>query len=455
MPSRVSGAPFCIPRRLDARPQKPARSSSSAGIGDAASPSQRSASRSVRPEVAAARNSAHNRSLAAGPQMSRLCSSSTVKTKWAASRVAASLVRSPASRSAHHNRGEPVTRRGSNTHTVPPALARGSLVAAHRSARTLVAATGPGADRMCGTASVVVFPERGAMTAIVVSSQDAYRAGPRPDGLSRSPSRSPVSAGDSLRGLTAASDGRSRIAFLAAAAAAQVFDLRVAGQRGDRVLRARDAAADEPPRHRHRRCGGTSQDEPGRDDKHSRRARPRLGRAPAQKGKDPVLAERGNITAGQRRRGPRRQPGQPGQGGQAPAGHTAIHTPAPLPDMIGTRGPGGCLITGPSPLDPRAASSPATGALPAGRARTPAENGHARAIVMASPFRGAQRGMRPGLRRPGLVLRRRGRRPPVRGMPTAARRAGGPGGVSGTTEAAYDIPARYWVIRRSDMAVNS
>ena len=147
--------------------------------------------------------------------MSRLCSSSTVKTKWAASRVAASLVRSPASRSTHHSRGEPVTRSGSNTHTVP-IPARSSLVAAHRSARTLVAATGPGADRMCGMPCVVVFPERGAMTAIVVSSQDAYRAGPRPDGLSRSPSSRPVSAGDSLRGLTAARDGRSRMAFLAA-----------------------------------------------------------------------------------------------------------------------------------------------------------------------------------------------------------------------------------------------
>ena len=78
-----------------------------------------------------------------------------------------------------------------------------------------------------------------------------------------------------------------------------------------------------------------------------------------------------------------------------------------------------------------------------------------RAIVMASPLRGAQRGMRPGLRRPGLVLRHRRRRPRALGMP---QRPGGQvarRGVSGTTEAAYDIPARYWAIRHSDMAVNS
>ena len=63
--------------------------------------------------------------------------------------------------------------------------------------------------------SAVVLPERGAMNAVMVSSQDANRAGPRPDGL-RSPSSSPVSAGGSLRGLTPASDGRSLMAFLAA-----------------------------------------------------------------------------------------------------------------------------------------------------------------------------------------------------------------------------------------------
>ena len=78
-----------------------------------------------------------------------------------------------------------------------------------------------------------------------------------------------------------------------------------------------------------------------------------------------------------------------------------------------------------------------------------------RAIVMASPLRGAQRGMRSGLRRPGLVLRHRRTASACAGNASAARRAGGPGGVSGTTEAAYDIPARYWVIRHSDMAVNS
>ena len=64
--------------------------------------------------------------------------------------------------------------------------------------------------------SAVVLPERGAMNAVMVSSQDANRAGPRPDGRLRSPSSSPVSAAGSDRGLAPASDGRSLMAFFAA-----------------------------------------------------------------------------------------------------------------------------------------------------------------------------------------------------------------------------------------------
>ena len=64
--------------------------------------------------------------------------------------------------------------------------------------------------------SAVVLPERGAMNAVMVSSQDANRAGPRPEGRLRSPSSSPVSAAGSDRGLDPASDGRSLMAVFAA-----------------------------------------------------------------------------------------------------------------------------------------------------------------------------------------------------------------------------------------------
>src|ERR1035441_5582811 len=80
---------------------------------------------------------------------------------------------------------------GSNSHTVLPDSARGCAVAAHRSALLLVATTAPGADRTYGILSAVVLPERGAMNAVMVSSQDANRAAPRPAGRLRSPSRSP------------------------------------------------------------------------------------------------------------------------------------------------------------------------------------------------------------------------------------------------------------------------
>ena len=49
--------------------------------------------------------------------------------------------------------------------------------------------------------SAVVLPERGAMNAVTVSSQDANRAGPRPEGRLRSPSSSPVSPAGSDRGI--------------------------------------------------------------------------------------------------------------------------------------------------------------------------------------------------------------------------------------------------------------
>ena len=64
--------------------------------------------------------------------------------------------------------------------------------------------------------SAVVLPERGAMNAVTVSSHEANRAGPRPEGRLRSPSSSPVSPAGSVRGLAPLSDGRSLIAVSAA-----------------------------------------------------------------------------------------------------------------------------------------------------------------------------------------------------------------------------------------------
>ena len=64
--------------------------------------------------------------------------------------------------------------------------------------------------------SAVVLPDRGAMNAVRVSSQDANRAVPRPAGRWRSPSSSPVSPAGSTRGLAPPSDGRSLIAVCAA-----------------------------------------------------------------------------------------------------------------------------------------------------------------------------------------------------------------------------------------------
>src|SRR3954447_24148522 len=79
---------------------------------------------------------------------------------------------------------------GSNVQTRPDA-ARSAEVDAHRSALLLVATAQPGAASTVGTASAVVLPERGAITASSTSSQDAASSGP--DGSSR-PSAIPRSA---------------------------------------------------------------------------------------------------------------------------------------------------------------------------------------------------------------------------------------------------------------------
>ena len=90
-------------------------------------------------------------------------------------------------------------------------------MAAHRSALLEVAITAPGADSTNGIAWAVVFPDRGAMNATTVSSQEAYTTGPRRlPGRSSRPSASPVWAGSSARGSAPARDRRSPVAVRAA-----------------------------------------------------------------------------------------------------------------------------------------------------------------------------------------------------------------------------------------------
>ena len=100
----------------------------------------------MRREEAAASSRLVSSSWAAGLQMSFLVASSMVRTKWPASRSAASTLVIPASRSTQNRCPAAVMRCGSNTHTREPAAARSWAVAAHRSALLEVATTGPGAD---------------------------------------------------------------------------------------------------------------------------------------------------------------------------------------------------------------------------------------------------------------------------------------------------------------------
>ncbi len=131
----VPGLGCTVLRAAQRRSQhpEPGASSSSAGVGEAVSSSHRATSRRDRPEAAAARNSAHNSSCAAGPHRSRCRPSATVSTKWTASRWADSTLASPRSGSHHHCCGWQAIRRGSKSQAVPPRPARSAAVAAHRS----------------------------------------------------------------------------------------------------------------------------------------------------------------------------------------------------------------------------------------------------------------------------------------------------------------------------------
>ena len=186
--------------------------------------------------------------------------------------------------------------------------------------------------------SAVVLPERGAMNAVMVSSQDANRAGPRPAGRLRSPSSSPVSAagrrprigpGQRRAEPDGGPRGRDRC---------QRRDLRVAGERGDRVAGPGDARGDDPPRDgpgrddRARQHGGDQRDQDGG------RAGPRLAGTPAGQADDPPFAERGHAPPA--RAAAIRAASQASQAAAArpqPISSTT-QTPAPLPARSGTCG---------------------------------------------------------------------------------------------------------------------
>lgn len=146
--------------------------------------------------------------------MSRARSSSTVRTKWEASRSASSTSASSAIGSQNQVRGVRAMRCGSKVQTRSPvSWPRSCAVAAHRSLLFAVATTGPGADSTAGTARAVVFPDRGAMIARITSSHDANSRGPR--GRS-SPRTRPTSPGCRSRARAAVREGRSRRAVSAA-----------------------------------------------------------------------------------------------------------------------------------------------------------------------------------------------------------------------------------------------
>ena len=229
--------------------------------------------------------------------------------------------------------------------------------------------------------SAVVLPERGAMNAVMVSSQDANRAGPRPAGRLRSPSSSPVSAAGSDRGLAPASDGRSLMAVFAAGTGVSgvICGLPASAATGSPGLR--DARGDDPPRDgpgrddRARQHGGDQRDQDGG------RAGPCLAGTPAGQADDPPFAERGHAPPGQGCGDAGGEPGQPGRSRQAPADQQ--HHPDPGAVAGQERHPRACR--------PGHDPSPRAGPALRGRAARPRE------VAPLSTRRGVFRG-RPGRR---------------------------------------------------------
>ena len=148
MPSRVSGAPFCAPRRLRGQGAEAGVPSSSAGIGDPASASQPAALA----QRAARRRSGQEQGAeqVLGGRAPQVAAGVVVdgEDEVRGEPVGGLDRRQPGAAGSTTSAGRmPVMRCGSNSHTVLPDPARSCAVAAHRSALLLVATTAPGADR--------------------------------------------------------------------------------------------------------------------------------------------------------------------------------------------------------------------------------------------------------------------------------------------------------------------
>src|SRR5437870_1714860 len=135
--------------------------------------------------------------------------------KWAEIRWAASTVVTTLSGFHHQVWGTWAMRCGSNTQQVPHS-ARPVWVSAHKSTLLLVATTAPGADKTCGAARLLVFPDRGAISTTMTSSHEAARSGPvgrnRPRGTPASSGAmvlAPVREGRSWRALATTAAGQS------------------------------------------------------------------------------------------------------------------------------------------------------------------------------------------------------------------------------------------------------
>ena len=225
--------------------------------------------------------------------------------------------------------------------------------------------------------SAVVLPERGAMNAVMVSSQDANRAGPRPEGRLRSPSSSPVSAAGSDRGLAPASDGRSLMAVLAAgtgvsgvicgltASAATGSPGR--GMRAAMIRHAMVPAVTTAPASTAAISTTRMVGVPGHAWLVRQRAR---------------LMTHRSLNGGMRRPDSAAASRAASQASQAAAASpqpisSTTQTPAPLPARIGTRGAAARLTAGPPPPAPARSGRRAGGARQRAAARSGAP-GHVR-----------------------------------------------------------------------------
>ena len=294
MPSRVSAAPCWAPRSDDASARYPASSSSSAGVGEPGSSSQRDTSRSVRRGGGGGQQQAGQQLLGGRPPDVALAVVIDVRTKWLASRWAASTLVSAASGFHHQRCPAAVMRCGSNTHTAEPGAARSSAVAAHRSA--LIA----GRDDRAGRGQHVRDAEAGGLAAARAHERDqrVFPGGVQvravPARLLETAEHQPDVGRGEPAGPGAGQRGPQPDALPGGRGLRELADRPVPAERGDRVAGPGDAAGDDPPRDD--RDGGQDggQDGAGRGDQGCRGTGPGLRGAAVQQGRHPA----GRRTAG-------------------------------------------------------------------------------------------------------------------------------------------------------------